>query len=96
MHPTAVHRIESVVKNFKNRFVYIFLSIHRYVKLIFYKNNATLPIVIPNLHDSAPHFGGCLPEIWGQDRIVQISCGNRRLCVIYSYKKLDLVFLIAG
>ena len=67
MHPTAVHRIESVVKNFKNRFVYIFLSIHRYVKLIFYKNNATLPIVIPNLHDSAPHFGACLPEIWGQD-----------------------------
>ena len=30
-------------------------------KARFYKNNA-------NLHDSAPYFGACLPEIWEQDR----------------------------
>ena len=41
---------------------------NEFLKLIFYKNNAKPPIVTRNLHDSAPYFGACLPEIWGQDR----------------------------
>ena len=37
------------------------------LKAYFYKNNAKPPIVTPKLPDSAPYFGACLPEIWGQD-----------------------------
>ena len=36
-------------------------------KAHFYKNNAKPPIVTPNLYDSAPYFGACLPEMWGPD-----------------------------
>ena len=31
-------------------------------------NNPKPPSDTQNLHDSAPYFGACLPEIWGQDR----------------------------
>ena len=54
------------------------LNVFAILKPIFYKNNAKPPIITQNLHDSAPYFGACLPEIWG--RIVQISCDSRCLC----------------
>ena len=38
------------------------------LKPIFLKNNAKPPTVTRNLHDYAPYFGACLPEIWGQYR----------------------------
>ena len=50
------------------------------LKPVFYKNNAKPPIVTQHLHDSAPNFGACLPEIWGQDRANFVD--SRRLCVI--------------
>ena len=56
------------------------------LKTIFYKNNAKPSIVTRNLHDSAPYFGACLPEIG--DRIVEILWENRRLCVILIKNRL--------
>ena len=38
------------------------------LKPIFYKKKAKPPIVTQNLYDSAPYFGACLSEIWGQYR----------------------------
>ena len=43
-------------------------SVYILLKAYFYKNNAKPPIVTPKLPDSAPYFGACLPEIWGQER----------------------------
>ena len=61
---------------FNNVHIKMHIIVMSMLKPIFYKNNAKPPIVTPNLHDSTPYFGACLPEIWGQDR------ANRRLCVI--------------
>ena len=38
------------------------------------------------MHDSAPYFGACLPEIWGQDR--------EKAALRYSYKNRALGTLV--
>ena len=71
---------EKIARFDSNWKVYFNIQGQRFTKAHFYKNNANPPVVTKNLHNPVQYFGACLPEIW--DRIVQIFCDNRWLCVI--------------
>ena len=44
------------------------------LKSIFLKKILAKSNSLVNLHDSAPHFGACLPEISGQNRANLLGC----------------------